>query len=113
MSEKKNTRPQWWHFEDDKVTIYSIDLRFSKPEKTEYTYALLTKISPKVIEMTQGRRLEGPRTRQPDDFKAIYKIEGDFLTMAVGREGLPTDFKERDGVITTVLKREGAAREKP
>jgi RNA polymerase sigma factor (sigma-70 family) len=112
LSAKKNTRPQWWHFEDDKVTIYSIDLRFSKPEKTEYTYTLLTKKSPKVIEMTQGRRLEGPRTRRPDDFKAIYKIEGDFLTMAVGKEW-PTDFKERDGVITTVLKREGAAREKP
>jgi hypothetical protein len=32
--------------------------------------------------------------------------------MAVGKEGLPTDFKERDGVVT-VLKREGAAREKP
>jgi RNA polymerase sigma-70 factor (ECF subfamily) len=112
MSTKKGTRPQWWHFEDDKVTIYSIDLRFSKPEKTEYTYTLLTKKSPKVIEMTQSRRLEGPRTRRSDDFKAIYKIEGDFLTMAVGKEGLPTDFKERDGVVT-VLKREGAAREKP
>jgi RNA polymerase sigma factor (sigma-70 family) len=107
---KENRRPQWWHFEDDKLTIYSIDLRFSKPEKTEYTYALATNKSPKVIEMTGGRRLEGPRTKPPDGFMAIYKIEADSLTMAVGKEGLPTQFKtkEGDGVLTTVLKREGA-----
>jgi RNA polymerase sigma factor (sigma-70 family) len=113
ITAKQDTRPQWWHFEDDKVTIYSIDLRFSKPEKTEYTYTLLTKKSPKVIELTQGRRLEGPRTKPPGDFKAIYKIEGSFLIMALAREGLPTEFKERDGVLMPVLKREGAAREKP
>ena len=107
-------RPQWWHFEDDKVTIYSIDLRFSKPEKTEYTYALATTKSPKVIEMTGGRRLEGPRTKPPDGFKAIYKIEENSLTIAVGKE-LPTEFKtkEGDGVFMVVLKREGAANKKP
>jgi uncharacterized protein (TIGR03067 family) len=107
---KEHMRPQWWHFEDDKLTIYSIDLRFSKPEKTQYTYALATKKKPKVIEMTAGRRLEGPRTKPPDGFKAIYKIEANSLTIAVGREGLPTEFKtkEGDGVLMTVLKREGA-----
>jgi RNA polymerase sigma factor (sigma-70 family) len=112
---KEHMRPQWWHFEDDKVTIYSIDLRFSKPEKTEYTYALVTNKSPKVIEMTAARRLEGPRTKPPDGFKAIYKIEADSLTIAQGREGLPTEFKTKkgDGVSMAVLKREGAAKEKP
>jgi RNA polymerase sigma factor (sigma-70 family) len=111
---KEHMRPQWWHFEDDKVTIYSIDLRFSKPEKTEYTYALATTKSPKVIEMTGGRRLEGPRTKPPDGFKAIYKIEENSLTIAVGKE-LPTEFKtkEGDGVFMVVLKREGAANKKP
>jgi RNA polymerase sigma factor (sigma-70 family) len=106
---KQHLRPQWWHFEDDKMTIYSIDLRFSKPEKTEYTYALVTNKSPKVIEMTAGRRLEGPPTKPPEGFKAICKIEADSLRIAQGREGLPTEFKtkEGDGVITTVLKREG------
>jgi RNA polymerase sigma factor (sigma-70 family) len=112
---KETIRPQWWHFEDDKVTIYSIDLRFSKPEKTEYTFALATKKSPKVIEMTGGRRLEGPRTKPPGDFKGIYKIEADSLTIAQGNQGLPTEFKtkEGDGVFMSVLKREGAAKEKP
>jgi uncharacterized protein (TIGR03067 family) len=111
---KEHMRPQWWHFEDDKLTIYSIDLRFSKPEKTEYTYALATDKSPKVIEMIAGRRLEGPRTKAPDGFKAIYKIEADSLTIAQRREGLPTEFKtkEGDGVIIAVLKREGAAKKK-
>jgi uncharacterized protein (TIGR03067 family) len=105
-------RPQWWHFEGDKLTIYSIDLRFSKPEKTQYTYALATKKSPRVIEMTAGRRLQGPRTKPPDGFKAIYKIEANSFTIAVGREGLPTEFKtkEGDGVLVTVLKREGRAK---
>jgi RNA polymerase sigma factor (sigma-70 family) len=112
---KEHRRPQWWHFEDDKLTIYSIDLRFSKPEKTEYTYALAINQSPQFMEMTAGRRLEGPRTKPPDGFKVIYKIEGNSLTIAQGREGLPTEFKtkEGDGVIMTVLKREGAAKEKP
>jgi RNA polymerase sigma factor (sigma-70 family) len=112
---KEHLRPQWWHFEDDKLTIYSIDLRFSKPEKTEYTYALATDKSPRVMEMTAGRRLEGPRTRPPDGFKAIYKIEAGSLTIGQGKEGLPKGFetKEGDGVLMVVLKREGAAREKP
>jgi RNA polymerase sigma factor (sigma-70 family) len=111
VSKEPGSRPAWWHFEDDKVTIYSIDLRFSKPEKTEYTYALATKKSPKVLEMTGGRRLEGPRApRPPADFKVIYKIEADSLTIAQGRD-LPTRF-EGDGVIVTVLKREGAPKEK-
>jgi hypothetical protein len=43
---KEHMRPQWWHFKDHKLTIYSIDLRFSKPEKTQYTYALATKKKP-------------------------------------------------------------------
>jgi RNA polymerase sigma-70 factor (ECF subfamily) len=112
VSRQAGARPQWWHFDDDKVTIYSIDLRFSKPEKTEYTYALATNKSPKVIEMNAGHRLEGPRTRAPDGFKAIYEIEADFLTIAQGREELPTEFKtkEGDGVVVSVLKREGAAK---
>jgi RNA polymerase sigma factor (sigma-70 family) len=109
---KEHMRPQWWHFGDDKLTIYSIDLNFSQPEKTQYTYALATKKRPKVIEMTAGRRLEGPRIKPPDGFKAIYKIEGNSLTIAARREGLPTEFKTRegDGVLVTVLKREGRAK---
>jgi uncharacterized protein (TIGR03067 family) len=109
---KEHSRPQWWHFEDDKLTIYSIDLRFSKPEKTQYTYALATKKSPKVIEMTAGRRLEGPRTKPPAGFKVIYKIEANSLTIALRGQGLPTGFKtkEGDGVFVTVFKREGGAK---
>jgi hypothetical protein len=62
--------------------------------------------------MTAGRRLEGPRTKPPDGFKAIYKIEANSLTIAIRGKGLPTGFKtkEGDGVLVTVLKREGRAK---
>jgi RNA polymerase sigma-70 factor (ECF subfamily) len=107
---KEGMRPQWWHFEPDKLIIYSIDLRVSQPEKTEYTYAVPPEANPRTIDLSQGRRLEGPRTRPPDDVKGIYKIEGDLFTLAVGPNGLPATLKtkEGDGVLVAVFKREGA-----
>ncbi len=112
---KEDVRPQWWSFEGDTLTVFSIDRRVSKPEKTEYTFSLAADKSPKVIEMTGGRRVEGPRTKSPDDMKAIYKVEGDSLTIAVGKGELPKEFKTKEGdkVFLAVLKREGAAQEKP
>jgi RNA polymerase sigma factor (sigma-70 family) len=106
---RKDMRPQWWYFKDDKLTILSIDLRFSEPEKSVCTFSLAEGMKPKVIEMTGGRRLEGPRTKPIDNWKAIYKIEGAYLTIAVGKMKLPQEFKttDGDGVVLVVLKREG------
>jgi RNA polymerase sigma factor (sigma-70 family) len=111
---KEDIRPMWLHFEEDKVTTYGIDLRTSKPEKSESTYALATDKNPKTIELTNGRRLDGPRTKPPDDVNGIYKIEGDTLMIAMGKRELPTKFTttEGDGVVVAVFKREGAAKEK-
>jgi uncharacterized protein (TIGR03067 family) len=94
---------------------YGIDLRSSTPEKTEATFTLDTKAAPKTIKLTDGIRLEGPRTRAPADTEAIFKIEGDVLTLAFGKKGLPKTFKSRegDGVIVVTLKREGRRDEKP
>jgi RNA polymerase sigma factor (sigma-70 family) len=109
---KEEMRAQWLHFDSDKVTTYGIDLRDSKPEKSEHTYALDADKNPKIIDFTGGQRLEGPRTKPPDDMKAIYKIDGDTLTLAVGKKDLPTKFttKEGDGVLVVVFKREGGAK---
>ena len=110
----ENMRPQWWHFDGDKLIVYAIDLRFSIPEKCEYTYALDVDKNPKTMEFTGGRMLEGPRTRAPNDLKAIYKIEGNTLTIAVGMKKLPTEFKtkEGDGVSVVIFRREGTGKEK-
>jgi uncharacterized protein (TIGR03067 family) len=51
---EEEIRPQWWHFEDDKLTVYGIDLRSSKPEKSEYTFALGAGKNPRTIELTGG-----------------------------------------------------------
>jgi uncharacterized protein (TIGR03067 family) len=109
---KDNMRPQWWYFEEDKVTIYSIDLPRSKPERSEYTYTLAKNKNVKIIEFTNGRRLEGPRTKRPDEFRAIYQIEGDSLRIAIGKSELPRTFttREGDGVLVSVFKREGRAK---
>ncbi len=109
---KEDMRPSWLNFDGNKATFYGIDLRDSKPEKAEYKFALDTNKNPKTIEFTDGQRVEGPRTKAPEDYKAIYKFEDNLLTMAVGKKGLPTDFKpkEGDGVGVVVLKREGRAK---
>jgi RNA polymerase sigma factor (sigma-70 family) len=110
---KEEIRPQWWNFDDDKLTVFGIDLRFSKPERSQFTYALDLGKNPKTIDCTGGRRLEGPRTKPPDDMKAIYKIDGDTLTVAIGKKELPTKFttKAGDGVFVAVFKREGASKD--
>ncbi len=111
---KDDLRPQWWHFEDDKLTMYGIDLRSSKPEKSEYTYALTEEKKTKTLALTGGRRLEGPRTKAPEDMKALYKVEGATLTIAIGKKELPSEFKTKDGdgVVVVVFKREGRTPEK-
>ena len=60
---KEDLRPGWMQFEEDKVFIYGIDRRVSKIERAEFTCALETIKNPKTIELTRGRRLEGPRTK--------------------------------------------------
>jgi uncharacterized protein (TIGR03067 family) len=62
---KEDMRPQWWHFERDKLTMHGIDLRVSKPEKSDCTYSLAEDKKPKIIEMKAWRRQEGPRTKAP------------------------------------------------
>jgi RNA polymerase sigma factor (sigma-70 family) len=111
---KEGMRSQWWYINDDKLTIYSIDLRSSTPEKSEYSYSLGTDTNPKTLKFFGGMRVEGPRTKPPEDARMIYKIEGDTLTVAIGKKELPTEFKtqEGNGVIVVVFKREGKAEAK-
>jgi RNA polymerase sigma factor (sigma-70 family) len=112
---KEDVRSAWFHFTEDKLTIYGIDLRASTPEKAECSYSLDPKANPKTIKLFDGKRLEGPRTKPPEDVEAIYKVKGDVLTLAIGKKGLPTEFKtkEGDGVLVAVFKREGRREEKP
>ncbi len=112
---RKDLRSSWLYFCGDKLTTYGIDLRSSTPEKTEATFTFDTKAAPKTIKLTDGIRREGPRTRAPADTEAIFKIEGDVLTLAFGKKGLPKEFssQEGDGVIAVTLKREGRRDEKP
>jgi uncharacterized protein (TIGR03067 family) len=110
---KEEMRAQWLHFQGDVITTYGIHLSDSTPEKDQCNYALDADKNPKIIDCIGGRRIEGRHHTKPHpDSKAIYKIDGDTLTLAMGKKDLPTKFttKEGDGVVVFVFKREGGAK---